>query len=81
MSLYENKNYNVTIGEVSLTDGTKQNIYQVVNKETGVIEEQIPQMVVAYAAADELNQALIEFEGSKEVASVSSINGVNDTMQ
>lgn len=81
MSLYENKHYTLEIGEVSLTDGTIQSIYHVINKETNVVEEQIPQLVVACAAADELNQALIEFWESKGVANVSSISSINDTVQ
>ena len=81
MSLYENKHYTLELGEVSLTDGTKQTIYHVINKETKVIEEQIPQLVVACAAADELNNALIEFWESKEIADVRSINSVNNSIQ
>lgn len=81
MSLYENQTYTIELGEVSLTDGTKQTIYHVVNKETKVIEEQIPQLVVACAAADELSQALIEFWDSKETGNVRSINSINNSIQ
>jgi hypothetical protein len=77
MSLYENKTYTVKIGNISLTDGSKQAIYHVVNKKTEVIEEQLPQMVVAFGAADELDTALTEFWESKEDANVSPLNLVH----